>query len=116
MIQDIAPYRYKNEYCPVPPSEEDLLLCYDGDRVLVREEGGKIAFPTFKEAKLYVDADRLCRDCTYLFAIDGARFYLGSGLSAEMTIPRRPAGSAGTPGRTGRSFGMSARSILVSRE
>lgn len=91
MIQDIAPYRYKNEYCPAPPSEEDLLLCYDGDRVLVREEGGEIAFPTFKEAKLYVDADRLYRDCTYLFAIDGARFYLGSGLSTDF-----PAGGDNT--------------------
>lgn len=83
MIQDIAPHQYRNEYRPVPPKKEDFLLCYHENRVLVRETDGMIAFPTFEEAEMYIDADRLYGDYTYLFAIDGMRFYLGSGLRQD---------------------------------
>lgn len=83
MIQDIAPYRYRNEYQPVPPGKSDFLLCYNGDRVLVREKDGMIAFPTFEEVEEGIDADRLYKDYTYLFAVDGMRFYLGSSLLTD---------------------------------
>ncbi len=83
MIQDIAPYQFQNEYRPKPPAKEDYLLCYNGNRALVRQQDGMIAFPTFGEAEAGVDADRLYGDYTYLFAVDGMRYYLGSGLDMD---------------------------------
>lgn len=83
MIQDIAPYQYKNEYNPVPPKKGDFLLCYDKSSVLVRAEGGRITFPTFEEAEAGNDAGQLYREYTYLFAIDDKRFYLGEKLSVD---------------------------------
>ncbi len=43
MIQDIAPYQFQNEYRPKPPAKEDYLLCYNGNRALVRQQDGMIA-------------------------------------------------------------------------
>ena len=36
MIQDIAPHVYHNEYHPVPPTAESILLSYKGRKILVK--------------------------------------------------------------------------------
>ena len=79
MIQDIAPHQYRNEYQPMKPAENSILLCYKGRNLLLRREG-EIAYPTFEEAvNAGVDAGELYHTYTYLFTIDDRRFYLGSG-------------------------------------
>ena len=83
MIQEIAPHQYKNEYDPLPPRKEDYLLCYDGRKVLVKTEDGQISYPTFKEAEVCRAEEAMYDDYTYLFAIDGRRFYLGNAGYAE---------------------------------
>ena len=35
MLQDLAYGRLENEYRPVPPREEDLVLCFRGQDVLL---------------------------------------------------------------------------------
>ena len=48
-------------------------------------EGRQIHFPTFDEMEAYMGKQKLYEDYTYLFAIDGMRFYLGNplGISEE---------------------------------
>lgn len=73
MIQDIEPHIYHNEYTPLPPSEDSFLMVCRGRNILLREEKGEITFPRFKEATPSIlNPD----DATYLFSIDGNRFYL----------------------------------------
>lgn len=79
MIQDIAPYKYDNGYRKAPPDRDSYLLCYQGEKVLLKREGGEIFFPTFGEAEVYFD-EKLYEDYTYLFEIDNMRFYLAGDL------------------------------------
>ena len=39
MIQDIAPHQYRNEYQPMKPAANSILLCYKGRNLLLRREG-----------------------------------------------------------------------------
>ena len=41
MIQDISPHTYYNEYKPVSPQEDSVILAYRGRSVLVRQGEGK---------------------------------------------------------------------------
>ena len=85
MIQDIEPHEYRNEYQPLPPDEDSIFLAYSGRTILAAMEGRQIRFPTFGEMEAYMDRQKLYEDYTYLFAIDGMRFYLGNplGISEE---------------------------------
>lgn len=79
MIQDIEPHCFSNEYRPKAPDGASFLLCYSGRKVLLRKTGqGEIAFPTFEEMEPYTEG--LYEEYTYLFSIDGQRFYLGEGI------------------------------------
>lgn len=75
MIQDIAPHEYHNEYQPLPPQKDSILLCYDGRKVLLKQGEHGIAYPTFAEAESVLAGDS---QYTYLFTIDDMRYYLGS--------------------------------------
>lgn len=84
MIQDIAPHQYRNEYQPMKPAANNILLCYKGRNLLLRREGEEVVYPTFKEAvNAGVDEGDLYHTYTYLFTIDDRRFYLGSGEVGE---------------------------------
>ena len=73
MIQDIEPHIYHNEYTPVPPSADSFLMICRGRNILLKEENGAITFPRLREAEPAIqDMDGV----TYLFTIDGDRFYL----------------------------------------
>lgn len=67
MIQDIAPHVYHNEYQPVPPTEDSLLLYFEGDQVLAGCGEEALSFPRFRE---------LSPNLLYLFSIDKCTFYL----------------------------------------
>ena len=83
MIQEIAPYQYRNEYRPMPPEKHSILLCYEGRNILVKQKEGEISFLTFEEAEAYVDVTKLYQEYIYLFSIDDVRFYLGSHISYD---------------------------------
>lgn len=83
MIQDITPHTYHNEYRPVPPDRDSVLLCYRGRLALVGRVDDEIAYPTFEEAEGCADTERLYADYTYLFSIDDKRFYLGEDEMAD---------------------------------
>ena len=71
MIQEIAPHRYDNRYEPLPPSPEDTVFLFSPPKMLAREgEGREIRFPRLK------DFPRLPGELTYLFSIDGEKFFL----------------------------------------
>ena len=80
MIQDIEPHEYRNEYQPLPPDEDSIFLAYSGRTILAAMEGRQISFPYIWRNGSYMDRQKLYEDYTYLFAIDGMRFYLGNPL------------------------------------
>ena len=71
MIQDIQPYQYDNVYHPALPQAQDFLLCYKGNRTLVKQNGEKIVFPTFQDAEKGWEQEResLYQGAVYLFSI-----------------------------------------------
>lgn len=81
MIQEIAPYKYRNEYHPVPPQKGDSLLIYNGRNILIKRADDELIYPTFEELEAGNDTKELYEDFTYLFQIDGRRFYRGSHLN-----------------------------------
>lgn len=71
MIQEIAPHRYDNRYEPLSPSPDDRVFLFSPPKMLAREgEGREIRFPRLK------DFTRLPGELTYLFSIDGEKFFL----------------------------------------
>lgn len=68
MIQDIFPHMLYNQYDPTAQAEEaDWVLCFDGQRLLLDPEG---RFPRVSELGP--------EGCTYLFKVDGERYFLKS--------------------------------------
>ncbi len=74
MIQDITPHTYHNEYRPVQPEAESLLLYFEGDLVLVKRRKDRLCFPSFSD--LPDLAPKLSEELLYLFSIDEQTFYL----------------------------------------
>lgn len=81
MIQNIEPHEYRNEYRPQLPEDDSILLYYEGRRILIRTEDDEIAFLTFGEAKKY--SSEIWKNYTYLFSIDGQRYYLANGIDPD---------------------------------
>ncbi len=83
MIQDIAPHQYDNAYKPEPPDKDSIVLYYEQHVCLLerREEG--IRYPRFEE--LEAENEEIYEEWTYLFSIDGQRYY----LVEELNLPRR---------------------------
>lgn len=70
MIQDIYPRIYHNEYHETVPADNDLVLVFRKDQVLLRYEDEKIRYPKKSELTGYPCA------YTYLFSIDDAHYFL----------------------------------------
>ena len=83
MIQEIAPYKFKNEYIPVPPQKDDYLLIYKGRKILLKSIDDIISYPTFGELECCNDKSDLYDNYTYLFEIDGRHFFRGSQISVS---------------------------------
>ena len=52
MIQDIAPHKYHVEFENNKPNNEDILIVFNGNQVLVREAEGRTWFPAVGELNL----------------------------------------------------------------
>ena len=74
MIQDIAPHIYHNEYRPVPPEQESLVLYFEKNRCLIGASEDALSFPRFGALPGLPRA--LSPDLLYLFSIDSCTFYL----------------------------------------
>lgn len=74
MLHEIAPYRFDNQYRPVSPTPESLLLCCRNGSLLIKRDSQGISFPKFQDFERILPSiyDR----STYLFAIDGTAFFL----------------------------------------
>lgn len=80
MLQDLAYGRLENEYRPVPPREDDLVLCFRGQDVLLhRSEENALTLPTvalFPGAAL-----------RYAFRLHDRGYYLLSGDDLDAPSP-----------------------------
>ncbi len=69
MIQDIGPHRLYNEFHPErKPQAGDLVICVQGNKLLIGGSEGKAAFPRFEE---FSEGE----SCRYLFSLDGENVY-----------------------------------------
>ncbi len=73
MIQDIAPHKYHLEYAPYKAKEEDIVLIYQRNNVLVKNEEA-LRLPTRKEAEEVLGL-REDTEYYFLFSIDETRFF-----------------------------------------
>ena len=80
MLQDLAYGRLENEYRPVPPREEDLVLCFRGQDVLLhRSKENTLTLPT---AALFPGAE-----LRYAFRLHDRGYYLLSGDGLDAPSP-----------------------------
>lgn len=70
MIQDIYPKIYHNEYQDTKPTEDDFILVFHKNTVLLRFQNKKLRYPTLKEMSEFP-----C-DYHYLFSIDNYKYFL----------------------------------------
>ena len=76
MIQDIFPHKLNNHFRPGQvPADTDTVFLFSGECVLCRISGDGIEFPRAEDVKA---GDGL----TYLFDVDGERYFLGDGENA----------------------------------
>ncbi|MDC7287182.1 NAD(+) diphosphatase [Blautia schinkii] len=78
MIQDIAPYKFNNQYHPCVPKAESFVLMYENREVWVKEKDGKVSFPTFRE--LEETDPGIYERAVYLFSIDQETFFIVKNL------------------------------------
>lgn len=74
MIQDIAPYKFNNQYTPQAPEEDCFVLMYENRQVWVKEMDGQLGFPTFKDLE---DKNKaVYEQALYLFSIDDNKLFM----------------------------------------
>lgn len=70
MIQDILPKVYHNEYQDIKPGENDFILVFHKNTVLVRYQDAKLRYPALSEL-----SNVIC-EYYYLFSIDEYKYFL----------------------------------------
>lgn len=80
MIQDIYPKVYHNEYQETVPTENDFVLIFRKNTVLVRFHEGKLRYPVFRETQ------NISCSYYYLFSIDNLRYFLARPLESMITL------------------------------
>lgn len=91
MIQDIAPHHFDNSYRPEPPEKGSFALYYEKRTCLMRQVSGRIEFPTFGELESF--SPGIYEEYTYLFSIDGERYYLVTETDLEQLPDYRMEGT-----------------------
>lgn len=81
MIQDITPHKYDNAYRNVSPDRDSIALYFEEHTSLVKLTQKGIEFPRFRDLERL--NEEIYEDCTYLFSIDGERYYLAENISRE---------------------------------
>jgi NAD+ diphosphatase len=85
MIHEIAPHRLDSTYIDRPPCGTDIVLHYQSDKVLLKEEDGQLALPTIADVQAVFSV--VGRHSDHLFSIDGQGFFLVTDPRAA-TAPR----------------------------
>lgn len=75
MIQDIAPRKYDPVYREKAPVEDDFVLHYELNKVMLLKEKGEYRLPIFRDLENEGDWKK---DAYYLFSIDGRGYFLNS--------------------------------------
>lgn len=73
MIQEIGEGRFNPAYMRKKPQEDDILLHYEYNKVMLIKEGDGYRLPTFRDLKGEEDA---AESVSYLFSIDSRGYYL----------------------------------------
>lgn len=73
MIQEIGEGRFDPAYIRKKPQEDDILLHYEYNKVMLIKEGDGFRLPSFKDLK---DEGEFKEDVRYLFSIDARGYYL----------------------------------------
>lgn len=85
MIQDIYPRTYHNEYQNAKPAEDDFILIFHKNTILVRFQNEKLRYPTLKEIRTFP-----C-EYYYLFSIDQYKYFLAKPAQIiSFTADERP--------------------------
>ena len=75
MLQDLAFGRLENEYRPVPPKDEDAVLCFRDNALLVKRfPNGNLALPTVSQVR---------GELQYAFRLHGVSYYLAPNAAGE---------------------------------
>ncbi len=77
MIHEIEPYHFDNTYHNVQPEREDFILSVRKGEILMKGDLQEVSFPLYADLSAQDQSGRVFR---YVFAIDGARFFLCSDL------------------------------------
>ncbi|MCL2496587.1 MAG: NAD(+) diphosphatase [Clostridiales bacterium] len=73
MLHDIEPHEYHCDFLlRRPASEQDYLLLFDGEQILLKRENGLATLPRLCDI---ADAERLARGLRYLFSVDNEAFF-----------------------------------------
>ena len=73
MIQDIKPRSFDPSFCGRRPADEDYLLHYKYNKVMLKKEGDGFSIPRFGDVKKEVF--RLEDKVEYLFSIDDRAYF-----------------------------------------
>lgn len=74
MFQDIAPYKFYNEFHPQPPVDDSYICVCSENSILAVLEDRMLALPTFKELRHSYDVSE--DQLIFLFTIDDNHYYL----------------------------------------
>lgn len=86
MIHEISPKKYNPLYTNRVIQENDYLLSYEADGILVKREAGKITLPKFSDYQEIsgFEKDRILDSTYYLFEISGDFFYEATDLPKKI--------------------------------
>ena len=81
MLQDLSYGKLENEFHVLPPEGEDILLCFSGNRLLLKRQGREAAFPTIGEASAWLDAwtPWFSEGLRYVFRMQEKNYFLWLG-------------------------------------
>lgn len=74
MLQDIAPYKFHNEFEIKEPREEDFVLIFKNSQVLLANASDGPEIPSVAHIQNMIPS--MCEQLTYLFCIDQYNFFL----------------------------------------
>ena len=73
MIQDIGKHQYSNQFTPVPPVADSIILSYKGREILLKRDAENFSYPRFSDI---AGALQKPEKFLWLFSIDGTDYFL----------------------------------------
>ena len=92
MLQDLTHGRLENEYRPVPPADDDFVICVRGrDILLHRSRDDTLEFPTVSQVRRWSGTWTAwgSEPLRYVFRLHGVGYYLWMGPGGEPEEPFR---------------------------